>query len=425
MCSDPSSGLPNVVDSFRFSQEDISWLQQCMVGRSGVSSPPSRRPQPPPPTIDEQKLIEARGQRFATPVSQLPWWGLRVIHHRDTFGGAAIGVLSEDSDSQYPAEVFLITLITQRPFSLYGIVAVLSPRSWPLVESASAGQVDPFVCNPFYKVAEAAHTHVSQVPFTDMDRVVVFEGVRHVASGILLTSSPVPLEDFHCVWYQQSAGRQAAERSSSRAKLSLSAEVLARLLREYPWLQECDVARVLHPRRSSGPSHGPAVPAGPMRLGEEDLLDEAVMAVETELAAKRKEWHFDEDIEDYFYLFVAGGIWTKKHKGSVTDSVQFKSRNIAKDFCEFFAWPRSKTFAFNLYGEVASNQLAREWVRKSNHYMQAWLDKGGKEWFRTPESLSHESSVDFLDWACSIEDLEGPTWARIQEVLNQTPVWQR
>lgn len=101
--------------------------------------------------------------------------------------------------------------------------------------------------------------------------------------------------------------------------------------------------------------------------------------------------------------------------------MQCKARSSAKDFCELFGWPLMKTFTFNLYGEEASNQLAREWVRKSNYYMMKWLDSAGKELFDTPASRDCESSEAFLDWATTVDDVYSPTFGKIQELLDQTP----
>ncbi len=57
---------------------------------------------------------------------------------------------------------------------------------------------------------------------------------------------------------------------------------------------------MLDRRGSSGSAHEfVAVPA-PMVLSEEELLDEAVDAVEEALAAKRAEWTFDEAFEEFF-----------------------------------------------------------------------------------------------------------------------------
>ena len=296
-----SSGQSNVVDNFRFSAADVASLQDFIFGKSGVSRSSSKRVQPLAPSADEQKLIEAKGQTFNTDSSPLPWWGRLLCQNRDVFASSAIGVISGEVDNQYPAHVFVITLITLNPICVYGLLATLTPRPSPLLENAAPGPVDPFVCHHFYRVSEAAHIDVSKAPFTDSDQLVVFEGVRHVSAGVLRTSPPSALEDFTCMWYQQSSGRNDSEHSSARATPpSLSAVVLARLLEDYPWLQESDVVRMLDRRGSSGSAHEFVPSPGPMMLSEEELLDEAVDAVEEALAAKRREWAFDETFEEYF-----------------------------------------------------------------------------------------------------------------------------
>ena len=97
---------------------------------------------------------------------------------------------------------------------------------------------------------------------------------------------------------------------------------------------------------------------------------------------------------------------------------------MAKDFCDLFDWPKMKTFTFRLCGEESANQLARDWVRKSNHYMIAWLESGGLQTFRDPETINYEGSLEFLDWASAVDDLEGATFARVRELHDQKPVFQ-
>lgn len=80
-----------------------------------------------------------------------------------------------------------------------------------------------------------------------------------------------------------------------------------------------------------------------------------------------------------------------------------------------------KTFTFNLYGEVAATQLAREWVRKSHYYIMQWLDSGGKELFDSPESRGYENSEAFVDWATTVDDVHSPTFRKIQELLDHVP----
>ena len=77
-----------------------------------------------------------------------------------------------------------------------------------------------------------------------------------------------------------------------------------------------------------------------------------------------------------------------------------------------------------MYGEEGANQLAREWVRKSNHYMVAWLESGGLQTFRDLDSIKYEASLEFVDWAATVDDLEGATFARIHELHEQKPVFQ-
>lgn len=107
--------------------------------------------------------------------------------------------------------------------------------------------------------------------------------------------------------------------------------------RGVPWLQENDISRVWSQKQLSAPSHGQPVEHAPQRLEEGDFVQEVVVAVGQELAAKREEGRFGEDTETYFYVFLPGGSWTKKRKRTASDGAKCKARNSANNFCELFS----------------------------------------------------------------------------------------
>lgn len=184
----------------------------------------------------------------------------------------------------------------------------------------------------FYTVSHHAHQEVSNFGFDDDDTLVVFEGVRHVLGGFFVIGEPVPLEDFGCMCRKAST-KEATDRTSKKAA-PMAADVLQRLLEEYPWLRENDVQRVLAMHGARGVAREKAATHVQMKLSEEDILEEAAQTVQEESAAKRSMLHFDEIMEDHFYVFLSGGQWTKKFKGCAADTAQFKARSGAKDFCE-------------------------------------------------------------------------------------------
>ena len=418
------------MDSFRFSADDVAWLSDWMAAQEGSASSRSGLLPPRVPAVAEQAAIEERYKKIASPPVPLPWWAAQVCKHRDTFGGVAIGVLPDEAaGDEYPESVFLLTLLVQNPVAIFGMKATRCLRPWPAVETSSPAEMSLNVF-PFFKVSELDHMNVTQAGFCDEDRLVVFEGVRNVPGGVIVTSQAVPLESFQCLLMREPL-RRATERST-KSKPSLSAVVLAKLLEEYPWLQESDVHKILHERHASasgsghaasasGPCHGVPAVHVPMVLTEKDLVDTAFAAVEDELAAKREEWAFTEQPDTYFYVFLPGGNWTKKFKGTASDSAQCKARSSAFGFCELFHWPKMKTFTFALYGEDESNQLAREWVRKSSHYINRWLASGGKETFVDEASCEYTCSKIFDDWAALFTADGCPTSLRITELREMKP----
>lgn len=172
-------------------------------------------PQAPPPA--QQREIEARCSGFAPASPQLPWWATLVCQNRETFSGVAFGVLAGDADDPFPPQIFVATLLTQRPTSVYGMIASLRPRVWPVIEDLPPGSDLEFAGRPLYEVSEGAHVSVSSAGFSDEDCIVVFEGIRHVSGGVIVVSPPVPLEHFVCMW-ARAGGRKVGQRNAPRAR---------------------------------------------------------------------------------------------------------------------------------------------------------------------------------------------------------------
>lgn len=168
----------------------------------------------PPPQAPHR-----RSSAKSSPIAQ----DLRPLHlsclggNRETFSGVAFGVLADDADDPFPPQIFVATLLTQRPASVYGMIAPLRPRVWPAIEDFPPGSDLEFAGRPLYEVFEGARVSVSPAGFSDEDVIVVFEGIRHVSGGVIVVSPPVPLEHFVCTW-ARAGGRQAGQRNAPRAR---------------------------------------------------------------------------------------------------------------------------------------------------------------------------------------------------------------
>ena len=84
-----------------------------------------------------------------------------------------------------------------------------------------------------------------------------------------------------------------------------------------------------------------------------------------------REMHDDgdeiEEVTDrHFYWRILGGKWTAKHKSVAADCANQFARQHARQWCSLFSWPVQKGFAFNMYGQFESVQLAKAWTRKAN-----------------------------------------------------------
>lgn len=202
----------------RFSPQDIAWLSMWVSmthGGGGSCRGRLRPPQAPPQA--QQREIEARCTGFAPSRPQLPWWAQQVSQHRDAFSGVAFGALPPDADDLFPPQVFVATLLSQRPTSVYGMIASLRPLDWSRFDCSSSGASLEFAGRPFYQMSEGVHVSASAAGFSDDDSIVVFEGLRHVSGGILVVSPPVPLEHFVCM-RPRAGGRQPGQSGQPRAR---------------------------------------------------------------------------------------------------------------------------------------------------------------------------------------------------------------
>ena len=143
--------------------------------------------------------------------------------------------------------------------------------------------------------------------------------------------------------------------------------------------------------------------------------------VDAELEGMRAEWMREDDEEyDPFHLQLRGGYWTATHLGAASNCAGCFARNFAKVFCARFQWPKQRTFAYNKYTQEGSVILAREWMRRSNFFFNAWCESVGEETFSEPSSLEVPENFEFIEWACA-QDEHSETWTQIQELRRAVP----
>eukprot|EP00973_Karenia_brevis_P079597 11043986-Karenia_brevis.AAC.1 len=87
------------------------------------------------------------------------------------------------------------------------------------------------------------------------------------------------------------------------------------------------------------------------------LDDDEIEEVWQKLLDKRVEWagQFEQEGDD-FEVHMRGGLWTRKHKGVVTNEIRGAcSTSDARAFCSLYKLPQSITFSIAKYGEFESS----------------------------------------------------------------------
>ena len=131
-----------------------------------------------------------------------------------------------------------------------------------------------------------------------------------------------------------------------------------------------------------------------------DEMDEETAAnVWKRLEAARARHETDAN-DNRFYIFLPGGLWTEEHLGVANDKVNRLARSHVKHWCDVYVWPLRKGFAYTLYGEEESNNLAREWHSRSHNFYMLWCEAGSDYAYRfTQDDFdSYIPSEEWFDW---------------------------
>lgn len=104
------------------------------------------------------------------------------------------------------------------------------------------------------------------------------------------------------------------------------------------------------------------------------------------------------------------------------DFATWYSRAFTRTFCNKFRWPKQKGFALTRYGESEAAALAKEWVRRGNHFAHFGFESGCADDFCFDSEGAHAypESLEFLDWCVTI-DTESHVWEKICEVRASLP----
>ena len=132
-------------------------------------------------------------------------------------------------------------------------------------------------------------------------------------------------------------------------------------------------------------------------------------------------WH--RDVPDtWFYVVARGGVWTHEFKGVEADCISVFARPAAKDWCDIYAMPKSKSFAFTRYDEAPAIMLVHEWHRLLHHFFGIWHDEGQDYRFRYSPALldSFVVSDEFAHWAADLP-VESFAFRAVHECMMARP----
>ena len=91
----------------------------------------------------------------------------------------------------------------------------------------------------------------------------------------------------------------------------------------------------------SASSHATSEPAEPPAILDEDAS--AALLADLEEA---RDAHSHVADDEWFYIFMPGGLWTGAHVGVANDKVCCLARKKVKRWCDTYSWPKNKGCTF-------------------------------------------------------------------------------
>lgn len=418
-------GPPNHLASSAFGSDDLEacchMLQSPNVrslslpAESVISST-----SPEAPSVMQQRVIED----FAATLPhlrkmKLSWWCQRVCRHREEFQDCAFSVGEPDAET-----VYLCLLAKQSPQA----ATFLQLRREPLLlMSGSVSVCMEYEAFPADRAEYSCFPPVfmtdQEVPVAEDDDLFVHSRVRFEGARAATNTAAVPLERFIAAFPKVAPPRQ--KQAGGHRRRTMPADERAALLAAYPWLADDDLPADLVRRKASSrkapshrqakatehnpdediPSAAPPVEDALPEIAEEpehvpEVFDDAI------LAEIRDQLAWEDSDESYFFFHILGGAWTLKNKGVHADGAGGYARQGAPTgWCKRYGWPRQASFMFNKYSRDSAVQLAKEYCRRSHHYMMLFIQSGTDNFVYTPEVLqSYQEGSEWLDWLCSLGD---------------------
>eukprot|EP00928_Gymnodinium_smaydae_P024546 TRINITY_DN19834_c0_g1_i1.p1 TRINITY_DN19834_c0_g1~~TRINITY_DN19834_c0_g1_i1.p1 ORF type:complete len:1127 (+),score=108.08 TRINITY_DN19834_c0_g1_i1:363-3383(+) len=165
-------------------------------------------------------------------------------------------------------------------------------------------------------------------------------------------------------------------------RAAMPKHVWEELLREYPWLamnsgRRKSRAGRMPVERIPGVVAGEDEVSGSSDVSADErpaLEDDVLEKVHKELAAHRADWAWNDDTITDFGVTQRGGGYTAKEKGESFDvCFAHPIGGSSNAWCVQYGFPQQKHFTYTCYGEVGSNELAREVCRRAQYFYNLYV----------------------------------------------------
>ena len=252
----------------------------------------------------------------------------------------------------------------------------------------------------------------TEVPWASVSDIWVLPECSWHESRVIVTAEAVPWSVYVRFAKPTVPTSKSQTGQQRRSRHPIDEDILLQLQIEFPWLTLAELRNMLQTKTSvaagPGPQAGPANSGGSSSstrpVGQE--IDEDVVArVQSELADIREDVAQGEDTISYFRIRVLGGEWSMKLFGKTTTDVGCYAKDRStKTWCDVVGWPKARSFAVQKFAGVENaRMLAEEVRRKSDFFMTAWVDAGSPSPFAFEDCKhSYRSPDEWTEWMDSL-----------------------
>ena len=394
-------GRPNHMNSMRFVAGDFirfaelwSQYRECDL-RPNLMAPPEQM------TRAQQQLISEEVARLEMPKPTRPDWLSRIVSGRDFY--SCVGLFSETADPGARVVYKLLLAIGQPQRAMFlqcrriaGTEMRWDPRHYSYDDM---------------KIVDHLH-----VPFTCQADIMIMPQMRLRDTTVSAIGLPEPLSHF-CRFHQVSVPRSAvASSSSGRRGGPIDMDLLEQLQNEFPWLSFHDLADILKAKTgsttSASGSAGTISASGSANqisdLGSasrasssNDIPEDILAAAAAELTALREDCEGEEEEGSWFTVRVLGGEWSmERSRQSASDIGAFARDRSTRTWCSATGWPSARSFAVRKHeGPLNARRLSEEMVRRGNHFMRGWIQRGSPAPFCFAQlRAAYCAPLSYNDW---------------------------